>query len=1046
MKVALIHLSDIHLRTDKENPVFSGDASITAVAAAASARLSAHEIEACFIALTGDIAYHGLPDEYELAKSTLKALQEELVARIGTTVPLHMVVVPGNHDCDFKTRYPQNDARERLLATEGLETISTFSVEIVTALQAPYRAFATAAQPSDQRRVHAPGPCVEVHDFSLPGGLTRFYLLNTAWMSEVEEIQGRLVLPTAGLHLLDGPQPALSVVLQHHPRNWLRESNARDVARRLETLADVIITGHEHESDDAHVVRATGAQVSYVEGFALQTEAKPGIPRSAFKVLVIDTNAGSQITYDLILGADGSYAPLQDAPVARALRRNPKRLEDGFVWNAAGDDFVTDLGLPVQHDNRDRVRLDDLFVYPYVRKVSSPSDRGEETTGRLSAESIEWLGGSHLLLGGDLSGKTTLARKIFSDLRSRYDLVPVYVRGIEIKRAAAGDSRKLLDRAFALHYSTPLEKFLQLQRERRVLILDDVHRCPLRGGALARVISWFKQQFATIIALGDDLLLPDDALLVTDDAPFASFSRYQILPLGRTKQDELVTRWCTLGPERDPEDLRKRSAKILQQVNGLMGKRLVPNVPFFVLGILQQLEMLRDSETFTGSQGAVFEAMATLKLQIHFREELLMAKSYLAHFAFRLFQSRKRFMTSSEFESWHDAFCAKLKIRLNAADIERKLTDSQLILSVDGEVGFRHRFGYYLFVAEYLSRHMEDEETKALVRKMCSSLFHEELSNILIFLCFKAIGHTDFIVRTMLGASKDIYSSQVPAKFEGDALAFEKLISAAEAPVLRSANPVERRSLLLESADSVEDHDDYGSLKDDDLGRDDNAESQYPGELKEVYAAVRTIQILGQILRNFYGSLEGHQKVEIASAAYDLGMRVANWYFGYATEHHEDMAKEIARVVLEEHPNLKSDPARFVRKVREVLAGFAEMVGLGMVKRVADATAMRALEPVLGEVLRESGQPRSAAYQLIWLALRLTLDGDTPVAEIRAAARELGNNVYAFRLFQNLCYQHLHIYYVDAATTQQVCDAAGIKPSVQVFDTEIKRLPGRGGS
>jgi hypothetical protein len=138
-------------------------------------------------------------------------------------------------------------------------------------------------------------------------------------------------------------------------------------------------------------------------------------------VIVVDTDVAAQITYDLVLGTDGLYEPDQEAPFARPLSRNPKRLENDFTWSEEGDDFATDLGLPVSHNRRDRITLDDLFVYPYVKVASSPIHTSQKQTARLSAEKLEWTGNHTLVVGSELSGKTTLAKKLFADLRRLVD-------------------------------------------------------------------------------------------------------------------------------------------------------------------------------------------------------------------------------------------------------------------------------------------------------------------------------------------------------------------------------------------------------------------------------------------------------------------------------------------------------------------------------------------------------------------------------------------------------------------------------------------------
>ena len=873
MRIALLHLSDLHIRTDRQHFLSNSEAS-ERVLNGVRARLGEHSVDACFLVITGDIAYHGLQPEYEVAGRFVDHLIEGL--REDPNRSCEPVFVPGNHDCDFNTEYGESKLRSLLLTAEKLEEVSTAEEAApMLCLQLPFRQFADSYMPATSRTIRHYGPCVDAHDFTVSGAKVRFYLLNTAWMSQREEIYGKLLFPTAGLSVPDANWPDVAVVLQHHPAGWFRPSNRREISRRLESLADLVLTGHEHESSDNRVDRAGGAQMDYIEGYALHCD---GEPSSAFKVIILDSEIGSQITYDMALQND-VYAPVNVTPIGQPLRRNPKRFEQDFSWDEKGREFAFDLGLPVAHERRDHVTLDELFVYPLVRESRELTDK--KPGARLSFDTIPWVGNKTVVLGSDLCGKTTLAKRLFAEARLKHDLVPVYVRGIDVTGSKVAVCNRLIETAFKLHYLTPAERFLQLPKERRVLIIDDLHKSKLRGAALDAVVRWCDRQFGTIIIIVDNVLMLDELTPNNgnEERLLDTFARYEILPFGHIKRDELVLRWCALDESnRDLEDAKRKCAKYVERVNALMGKRFVPHVPFFVIGILQQLEMNSGPDSSTASQGAVFEALATLRLQANFKNDIVLAKNYLAHLAFALYQSRQRYMLRAEFEQWHKGYCDEFKLQLEPKEMCNRLVDAQLLQVFDEEIGFRHRFGYYLFVAEYLARRMEDPASRQAVAQMFKEVFHEETANILIFLCFKATGHAEFVVRSMLEAAGTVFADAPVATLDSDAKEFGSAISNSKLE-LASLRCEERRTNLLENRDTNDGLAPYGSLRDDDLAEEASVESAYPEEMRETYAALRTIQILGQILQNFYGALNGDLKAEVTRTAYELAMRLTGWYF-----------------------------------------------------------------------------------------------------------------------------------------------------------------------
>ncbi len=100
MKALLVHLSDIHVRGDSD-PILSRAESI----AAAVQNLEPRP-EAAIIAVSGDLAFAGSEVQYLAVWTFLDELRSRLAAQLSRSdgqspVPVTIVAIPGNHDCDF---------------------------------------------------------------------------------------------------------------------------------------------------------------------------------------------------------------------------------------------------------------------------------------------------------------------------------------------------------------------------------------------------------------------------------------------------------------------------------------------------------------------------------------------------------------------------------------------------------------------------------------------------------------------------------------------------------------------------------------------------------------------------------------------------------------------------------------------------------------------------------------------------------------------------------------------------------------------------------
>src|SRR5665213_1832757 len=99
MKIAILHLSDIHLR--------GADGVTQRVAAIASCAFAAsRECDACLVLVTGDISFSASSEEYASAASFLQDIAQA-IKNEGCPV-VDVVLVPGNHDCKL---IPEDKAR-----------------------------------------------------------------------------------------------------------------------------------------------------------------------------------------------------------------------------------------------------------------------------------------------------------------------------------------------------------------------------------------------------------------------------------------------------------------------------------------------------------------------------------------------------------------------------------------------------------------------------------------------------------------------------------------------------------------------------------------------------------------------------------------------------------------------------------------------------------------------------------------------------------------------------------------------------------------------
>src|ERR1700675_1553205 len=237
MRIVLLQISDIHFRSAND-PL--AQRALKIKEAVLEKILSA---DACFIAVSGDIANTGAPEEYLVAKTFFTELRSALL--ISGFSMVEFVVIPGNHDCNLRK---ENETRKFLL--EALETYLKKPVDLegsnfaaLINVQEDFFKFEAEICGHDElameERLHYQ------RLFTVNGKTIVFHCFNTAWLSRKHELPSTLFMPPEVLLGSTVPDAILSVALFHHPYNWISSDNYRVLKAYVERQTDIILTGHE---------------------------------------------------------------------------------------------------------------------------------------------------------------------------------------------------------------------------------------------------------------------------------------------------------------------------------------------------------------------------------------------------------------------------------------------------------------------------------------------------------------------------------------------------------------------------------------------------------------------------------------------------------------------------------------------------------------------------------------------------------------------------------------------------------------------------------
>lgn len=256
--ITWLHLSDWHQKGPDFDRKVVCDALIKDIRERAAIDPALAKVD--FVIFSGDLAFNGLPAEYEAAR---KYLLDPVLGALSLK-PDKIFIVPGNHDLSRETVYEMlppalqkpldNDADVQtwLADKRRAHTLEPFEA---------YSAFVTAytGQPTPDYA----STCV----FTCDGKRVALLGLNSAWMSarnkdaqgEVNDY-GFLVM---GEPQIDAPlnliaDADLRIAVMHHPFDCLAEFDRNRVETRIQANCHFILSGHVH-SPQVQAIHSTGS-------------------------------------------------------------------------------------------------------------------------------------------------------------------------------------------------------------------------------------------------------------------------------------------------------------------------------------------------------------------------------------------------------------------------------------------------------------------------------------------------------------------------------------------------------------------------------------------------------------------------------------------------------------------------------------------------------------------------------------------------------------------------------------------------------------------
>ena len=592
-----------------------------------------------------------------------------------------------------------------------------------------------------------------------------------------------------------------------------------------------------------------------------------------------------------------------------------------------------------------------------------------------------------IIHGTELSGKTTLLRHIYLSLVRESS--PVLL--VDLQTLSDGVFNRFIfenyQQQFCGDYST------WRQQTDKTLIVDNLSSSARKIDFILHSIQCFE---TVIISCQTDLF----NAFFSDDERFKEFLAVAIQPLSHNQQGALIRKRLEIATA-EAVVTDGHVDHVERQVNSvIVSRRILPRYPFFVLSIVQSHEAFMPEVSITAYGHCYYVLIISYLVKSGIPQTddgINMSFRFAQHLAFFIFKNEQG-PTSAEF----DAFVAEYEkiYILPRAILNRLQSDEYGIITPDG--AFKSEYMYFYFLGRFLSRYGTGH--KDIVQRMCDRPHVRVNYLTLLFL----IHHSDddWVIEDIVLRVMCELDSILPAQLDRKETArFNDLINELSDNILSDDDVETERWRERELRESL----------DDDVVDSERFDESDAGFGTNCYRLLKSNAILGQVLRNKYGTLERTFVEQIVETIADGGLRVVNALLK------DD--REIANRARSIH---KKYPEHSLSEIKKVVRAVSFLWTMSNIEMVVSEINHPEIREVVTQVVERKSTP---AYDLIQYFSRLDAS-----RELTSGLRDLLKTLlmqhrdrFVHRVVSIRTQHYLNTHRSNGRLEQSICSLLGLK-------------------
>lgn len=655
--------------------------------------------------------------------------------------------------------------------------------------------------------------------------------------------------------------------------------------------------------------------------------------------------------------------------------------------------------------------LETFFIYPELSVKDDDIKDPKKIKSELLLEDFISLPKNIIIYGSEQSGKTSLAKTFFKELFNSTIYLPVY---IQFKENETGFIKNKLEKAISNQYE------LKSDTLRKVIILDDFHKVSAK--TQSKILEDIKSITDTYCIIFVESEFQES---IEREKLVKSFKHYSIRMLGHLKRNELIDKWIDFT---NIENINYAANDELQEfINKTLLNGVIPYAPFYILTLLAAKEDLLPMDTEITSKGYCYQALILLamkQMKINSQSEINVIQNFFGYIAFEMYKNHQTDYSEDELESIFNSFTNKYNWDIEYKKVLVLLHNNNIFTKNTLDLySFKGVYFYYYFVARYISNKLTDSYYYNIAKNMVENLNEQDNGYIVIFL----IHHTRSIIlfdEVQLNAMLSYENEREIAINEDDTKRIDdSLKNLKEITLSAYDNSKENRNKESELIDKYEIDDTNNSHTETFTNQDIN------NEMFNMKKTLKTVEVLGQILKNHNGEIEKNKLEECLMSGMNAMKRLCSHLLSELDSCEKDFIDVLSSKLEERTESRTLSKAEKEQIIHQLISAISFSLMYTTVIGCGNALSSKELVNIVKTIYKKENSPIDFCiyvYCSLWYKKQFPMN-------------ELKNNFYKYpvavqTIIRFIVKEYADMHQIDYKDKGKIAEVLGMKVSALKLD------------